>query len=281
MTATLKRSKSATQSPGRLETISLVIAIHGPPGSTGKSSFAFNLAYEFAELGKRVCLIDLDTHAPSLASLVGYHEPPVGLSGCSRLIRQGRFNLEQFERLSVLVRHRRASFRVLTGVPASRRWHEVSEDTVQHLLTLTRAEFDITILDLSTPLDSELFSTANSLPRNVATISALKRCDLVISVLLETPLSLSRYLGQSLELQEINPQRKIVINRSTRQAAYSEVLRTLTKESIFATIPDDQPAFQLAESESLPLALARRKSAARTSVALIANKLLECPPLGN
>jgi MinD superfamily P-loop ATPase len=157
----------------------------------------------------------------------------------------------------------------------------VSEDTVQHLLTLTRAEFDITILDLSTPLDSELFSTANSLPRNVATISALKRCDLVISVLLETPLSLSRYLGQSLELQEINPQRKIVINRSTRQAAYSEVLRTLTKESIFATIPDDQPAFQLAESESLPLALARRKSAARTSVALIANKLLECPPLGN
>jgi MinD superfamily P-loop ATPase len=157
----------------------------------------------------------------------------------------------------------------------------VSEDTVQHLLTLTREEFDITVLDLATPLEADLFSTANSLPRNTATVSALRRCDVVISVLLETPLSLSRYLGQNLELQEINPRRKIVINRSTRQTSYGEALKTLTKEQVFATIPDDQPAFHLAESGSLPLALARRKSAARTAVALIANKLLECPPSGS
>jgi MinD-like ATPase involved in chromosome partitioning or flagellar assembly len=260
---------------------STVIAVHGPPGSTGKSSIAYNLAYELAELGKRVCLLDLDVHAPSLAVQLGLAEPPIGLSGCARLIRQGRFNAEQFERLSVLVRHRRASFRLLTGIPASRRWGEVSEDTVRQLLAFTRADFEITILDLSTSIESDLFSAAIANSRNGATIAALRESDSVISVVLETPLSLSRYLGQHLELHEINSDRRLVVNRSNNHAAYASAIRELTKEEIFSRIPDDQPAFQLAESSNLPLALARRKSAARTSIALLAHKLLECQSLGS
>lgn len=258
-----------------------MIAVHGPPGSTGKSSLAYNLAYEFSELGKRVCLLDLDVHSPSLAVQLGIAEPPIGLSGCARLIRQGRFNVEQFERLSVLVRHRRASFRALTGIPASRRWGEVSEDTVRQLLALTRAEFELTVLDLSTSIESDIFSTTSSSPRNAAIIAALRESDSVISLVLETPLSLSRYLGQHLELQEINTSRRLVVNRSNNQAAFASALRELAKEEIFARIPEDQPAFQLAESSNLPLALARRKSSARTSIALLAHKLLECQSLGS
>jgi MinD-like ATPase involved in chromosome partitioning or flagellar assembly len=216
-----------------------------------------------------------------MATQLGLTEPPVGLSGCARLIRQGRFDSEQFERLSVLVRHRKASFRVLTGIPTSRRWNEVSEDTIRQLLSFTRAEFEISVLDLSTTLEPDLFSASSSSPRNGVTIAALRESDSILSIILETPLSLARYLGQHLELHEINPERHLVVNRSNTSTAFASAIRDLTKEDIFARIPDDQPAFQLAESSSLPLALARRKSAARTSIAQVAHKLLECQSLGS
>jgi MinD-like ATPase involved in chromosome partitioning or flagellar assembly len=277
MTLVRSRRPGAISKPQ--PSLSTVIGIHGPAGSTGKTSLAFNLAYEFAELGKRVCLMDFDVHAPSLANHLGLSEPPIGLSGCARLIRQGRFNSEQFERLSVLVRHRRGSFRVLTGIPASRRWNEVSEDTVRQLVAFTRAEFEITLLDLSSPLEADLFSATCSSPRNGVTITSIRESDVVVSVVLQTPLSLARYLAQHLELQEINPRRQVVINRSNNQAAFSSAIRDLTKQEIFCRIPDDQPAFQLSESSNLPLALARRKSSARTSIALLAHKLLECQSL--
>ena len=274
MTITLTRSKAKT----KMATANLVIAVHGPPGSTGKSSFALNLAYEFAELGKTTLLIDLDTHAPSLAHLMGVSEPLAALAGCARLIRQSRFDREHLQRLSLNIKHRRANFRLLAGLPTPRRWGEISPETVIQLLNLARFEFELVILDLASEIEDNLTSTTQPISRNSATRAALKACDYAVTLVNRSTLSLSRHLNDFAELQEMQPNRLLILNRSEPNQKIATTLTTLTKETIFATIPDDPTSFELAESEHLPLALARRKSPARNAIAAIAHKLLECPP---
>ncbi len=274
MTITLTRSKPKTKAA----TANLVIAVHGPPGSTGKSSIALNLAYEFAELGKNTLLIDLDTHSPSIAQLMSITEPSAALAGCARLIRQSRFDREHLNRLSVNIKHRRANFRLLAGLSSPRRWGEISPETVTQLLNLARYEFELVILDLSSDIEDNLTSNTQPISRNSATRAALKASDFAITIVNRSTLSLSRYLNDFAELQEIQPNRLLLLNRSESNQKIATTLKALTKESIFATIPDDPTSFELAESEHLPLALARRKSPARNAIAAIANKLLECPP---
>jgi MinD-like ATPase involved in chromosome partitioning or flagellar assembly len=279
VTTTLIRSKPKRKT--EVITPSLVLSIFGPPGSTGKSSLALNLAYEFAEQGKSVLLVDLDTYSPSLAHQLGVTDPPAALAGCARLIRQGRFDREQLNRLSVHVKHRRAEFRALTGLATSRRWPEINEETVTQLLLLARQEFDLIILDVASHLEPSLTSANHPTERNIVTRTALAQADIALNVLGESSLSLSRHLNHFTELQELQPNQLIVLNRSSVKPAVITALKTLTKQTVFATIPDDQPAFQLAESQHLPLALARRKSPARNAIALLSHKLLECPPSVN
>jgi septum site-determining protein MinD len=46
-----------------------IIAIHSYKGGTGKTLLTVNLAAMFANMGKKVCILDLDFRAPSLQSL--------------------------------------------------------------------------------------------------------------------------------------------------------------------------------------------------------------------
>lgn len=47
-----------------------IIAVHSYKGGTGKTLLSMNLAAALAEQGKKVCLLDLDFRAPSLATLL-------------------------------------------------------------------------------------------------------------------------------------------------------------------------------------------------------------------
>ncbi|MEM3581507.1 MAG: AAA family ATPase, partial [Candidatus Bathyarchaeia archaeon] len=47
-----------------------IVAIHSYKGGTGKTLLSINLAVTLAKQGKKVCLLDLDFRAPSLATLL-------------------------------------------------------------------------------------------------------------------------------------------------------------------------------------------------------------------
>jgi len=183
--------------------------------------------------------------------------------------------------LSVLLKNRSASFRVLAGLTTSRRWGEISQETVSQLLNLARVEFELVILDLSSQIEDNLTSSVEPVTRNGVTRAALALSDLAISIINKSMLSMSRYLNDFAELQELQRNRLVILNRSESAQKIATTLKALTKETIFATVPDDPTSFELAESAQLPLALARRKAPARNAIAAIAHKLLECPPLAN
>jgi septum site-determining protein MinD len=55
-------------------TLGKIVAVHSYKGGTGKTLLALNLAAIFAKQGKKVCLMDIDFRAPSLATLLKAEE---------------------------------------------------------------------------------------------------------------------------------------------------------------------------------------------------------------
>jgi MinD-like ATPase involved in chromosome partitioning or flagellar assembly len=261
-----------------IDTFCRVIAIWGPAGSTGKSTIALNLAYELSNLGKQVLLIDADTYNPSLTQLHGITEPTPGIPAIARLIRQGRFDLTQLDRLSITIKHRRTRYKLIPGLPTTTRWPEVTPDSINQLLTQAKSEYDVIVIDLASPLEPNLSCPESSTTRNSITRSCIETADQLLVILKQSPNSIHRYLQNFAELNELQKQRTLVINFSTRNPKYIDAIKQLTKEVPEAHIPEDYPSLQLAESEQLPLALSRRKSPSRTAISDLANKLLLCPP---
>lgn len=254
-----------------------VVAVWGPVGSTGKTTVALNLAFELACLGRRVLLLDVDTVAPALALLLGVKDPVAGLAGAARLIRQGRLTPEEVDRLSVLIRHKRTSFRFLPGLSNPVRWPEITPETILQLINIAKQNFDFIIADLASGLEDQLTSPEHSTLRNSATRTALANATRAVTVIQGTELSLSRYINNFSALEELQKTRHLVINKAEPTSAFVSAIRTLTKERITASIPSDEPTMQLAESGNLPIALARRKSPAGNAIASLAHKLLEWP----
>ena len=277
MTVTEFRSRTANRKTVAIDSRCLVFTVWGPPGSTGKSSLSLNLAYEFSLLGKRVLLLDLDTTAPALAQLLGIKEVPAGLSAVARLIRQGRFNPEQLERLSVVLKHKKTSFNFLPGLASATRWSEVSPETVSQILETAKQVFDVIICDVSSHLEEKLFNSQHAISRNAVTRSAAHLADSVICVVRGTEIGLARYLSCFSIITELQKTRALVINISEPNSKLTAAIQALTKEKVFGFIPSDVSAFELAEATGLPLALVRRKSSARNAIAALAHKLLQWP----
>ncbi len=61
-----------------------VIAVWGPAGAPGRSTLAIELAVELVRGGRRVGLVDADTHAPSLASALGLADEGPGFASACR-----------------------------------------------------------------------------------------------------------------------------------------------------------------------------------------------------
>lgn len=278
MTLTELRPRSKEKTRQKVATEARLVTVWGPLGSTGKSTIALNLAYELALLGQRVILLDLDTHAPSLNQLLPISESSAGLAGAARLIRQGRFTLEELERLSLNIKHGRYHFRFLPGLPNANRWSEITPDTIQHLVQIANQNFDIIIADVASSLEDPLTSPESPTNRNSAARTAIRCSSQTIAVLASSQLSISRYLNAFSIMDELQKTRTLILNRGEPNNNLTSAIRSLTKERIEACIPADEPAVQLAESQQLPLALARRKSPARNAIAALAHKLLAWPP---
>lgn len=274
MTIATFRSKPASTKRVSAATEARLISIWGPLGSTGKSTVALNLAHELALLGQKVILLDLDTYAPALNQLLPIEATSAGLAGAARLIRQGRFSTEELERLSFKVKNGRHHFHFLPGLPNSSRWPEITPETVQQLVGTCSQNFDIILADVASSLEDQITSTESPTARNCVTRTAIRLSNQVITILSTTQLSAARYLNAFSQLDELQKTRILVLNGHRPSQQIVSAIRTLTRENVLAHIPADEPAMQLAESQKLPLSLARRKSPAGNAIAALAHKLL-------
>lgn len=212
-----------------------VIVVWGPAGAPGRTTVATELAMELARGGRHVALVDADTHAPSVALMLGLADEGPGFAAACRQAELGGLDARELTRIATPLG--RTGVEVLTGVNRPSRWPELSERRVTSALAACRDWADYTVVDVASSLerDEEIVSDLDGPRRNAATIAALRAADLVVAVAAADPLGVARFLRAYAELRgTIGATRVAVVANRLRPGALGidargQVRRTLDR----------------------------------------------------
>ena len=250
------------------------ICVWGPAGSPGKSTFAANMACEMALEGHRVLLVDLDTFSPCLSEMFGLIDHPPGLAAAVRLVGQGRFDLEQINRLAVRFDVGSGHLAILTGLSSSSRWPEIGAEKVEGLINGALQHFDFVILDVASQLESSIRQVGGAVDRNIAARTAISVSSKTVAMLSSEPIGVKRFLEAYDQVSALTSNSLIVANRLRTSALgakakqqVDDAIRHFFNRSIAAFIPDDSESCDRAVFEMVPLAMMKRSSSARQAIA--------------
>lgn len=170
------------------------VVVWGPAGAPGRSTVAIELAVELARGGRRVGLVDADTHSPSVALALGLADEGPGFAAACRQATTGGLDPRELTRISAPLG--RTGVDVLTGLNRPSRWPELSDARVAAALEICREWADHTVVDVASSLerDEEIVSDLDGPRRNAATLAALRSADLVVAVVGADPIGVSRFL---------------------------------------------------------------------------------------
>lgn len=258
------------------------ICVWGAAGSPGKSTLALNIACELATAGRRVLLVDLDTYASSIGTMLGISEPPPGLAAAARLVGQDRLDREQFERLAVEYQVGHGSLSVLTGLGSEPRWPEITADKARGLIAKALESYEFVVLDLATPLEAGLKQVGGIVDRNVATRTALEVCETTIAVLSADQVGVKRFCESYEQLRTLARAPILVANRLRSSALgvraqqqVEDAIMEFCRCEIRWFIPEDRTSCDRAVLEMVPLAMLKRSSGARQAIAQFARHNFE------
>lgn len=229
----------AGRPPGR------VVAVWGPTGAPGRSVVALGLASVLAARQVSTLVVDADVYGGSQAQLLGLLDESSGLLAAARAANRGRLGPEQ------LAGHARAvspTLRLLSGLPRSDRWVELSPVLLRRILEAARALCPVTVLDcgFSVELDEEISYDVSAPRRNGATLTALETADQVLVVGSADPVGLGRLLRAISDLRvqvpEVAP--TVVVNRMRPSLGWSSdevaaMVRRTCQLEVAAFLPDD------------------------------------------
>lgn len=248
----------------------------GSVGS-GKSSIAVNLAFELANLGHKVCLVDADTYHPSIAAMLGLTSPGGALLAALRLARQQRLTQEEFHRLAKKIDFAGGSLWIIPGINSLARWSEVDETSLTALIQLLAKKFDVLIFDVATHSQSGLIDALSGRERNQATNHLLSCADIVLASFLADPVGVNRFLfdlrsvGREV-LPIANRVRAGVIGRNPLGQLKSILERT-ADQKLFSEIWEDE-GFDYLLQTTRPLLLQGKSSKAHVGLKNLAKEIV-------
>lgn len=119
-----------------------VIALSGPPGSTGRSTLAVALGAALAHAGPTL-LIDADMVAPSIDVRLSILDDVSGLATCARRANQGRLDITVLRQAA----HQVHGIAVLTGIGSASRWEEIMPATIPTIIHTASAHYRYVVID--------------------------------------------------------------------------------------------------------------------------------------
>ncbi|NYD66633.1 AAA family ATPase [Agromyces atrinae] len=250
-----------------------VIAVWGPAGAPGRTTLSINVAAELAARGRDVVLIDADTYGGAIAPALGLLDEAPGFASACRLAGSGSLDRAEFDRIAPVYSAAGGPFRVLTGIPTSRRWPELAPDRIDAAIEVLRTVATDIVIDVGFNLeaDDELSSDLFSPRRNAATAASLRLADDVLAVGLADPIGLARFLRAHVDLLDVVSTSRVhvVINRVRGSAlgidAAGQVRQSLRRFAGIETatlLPHDQRASDAA----ILLARTLREAAPRSGL---------------
>ena len=121
------------------------IAVSGPYGSTGKTSFALALAIELAP--SKLILIDADLSAPSLNCYLAISEPVSQVAQLARLAAQQRLTADVIANLTSRVKFRKFVFSVACGAASVPQNVDRIRSEMPDLIANMLQHFDLVIVE--------------------------------------------------------------------------------------------------------------------------------------
>ncbi|MFM7029746.1 MAG: CpaE family protein [Micrococcales bacterium] len=243
-----------------------VIAVQSVSPGVGKTVIAVNLAFELASRGARVCLVDLDETWPSAHRYLGLPQQRASVLAAMRFVEQQRLDANALEEISYRVVARGASIDFLSGYGLNLNPRAINLQSVGATLNSLSMRFDALVLDTAAGQDTPVAAAGISVARQ--------------SVLVTQPDAVT--MGRFLEGQSAVPlaaATTLVINRmrSSVLGAHPErqvqqVLRDQTSFRV-ATVISEDPAFDSATLQGLPLRMVAPKSQALAAIAELGQRL--------
>ena len=172
------RVREDAERAGPAHPLGQLVAVWGPQGAPGRTTVAVGLADVLARRGRRVCLVDADTFAPSVAMALGVVTAGGGLVAACRLADVGALDDRSLSSVLVPVRD---GLMLLSGLGESDRWSDLRPGALEQVWSALRSLVDVVVVDAGFCVD-EVEETAWARPRNVTERVALAIADHVVAV---------------------------------------------------------------------------------------------------
>lgn len=250
-----------------------VIAVWGPIGSPGRTTVALGLAEALAEQGQRVCTVDADTYAPSMAMALGVVEDTSGLLVACRQAESGVLT---DGRLTGLTRRVADRWHLLGGLSSTERWPELRAGALDRVWAACRAEFDVTVVDVGFCLERD-DTGAWARQRNAAALTALAAADNVVAVADASAAGLARLAAAWPALESAAPEAATVVvrNRGThRDREWSRAVAACGVRAPVHEVPADPRRVDRSWARGLTLREGARRSPVRGALAEVARSAL-------
>ncbi|WP_036285145.1 AAA family ATPase [Microbacterium luticocti] len=267
-----------------------VVAVWGAAGAPGRTTLAIELAAELSRGGRHVCLVDADTHAPSVAIMLGLADEGPGFAAACRQAERGGLDAAELERISTPVGVGDGRIDVLPGINRPSRWPELGQRRVSAALEACRSWATHTVVDVASPLerDEEIVSDLADGPRrNAATLAALQAADRIVAVVAADPVGVARFLRAHAELRAIvgTTPVTVVANRLRPGTlgidAHGQIRRTLERFAGIRDVwfvPQDPRSVDAALLAARPVADTAPKSPLTLAVRRLVAEALVPPP---
>jgi Flp pilus assembly CpaE family ATPase len=246
--------------PGR------VVAVWGPTGAPGRTTYAVTLAAELAAAGTSTTLVDADVYGGAVAPALGLLDESPGLAAAVRLANNGLLDVPALARVA---RATSGTLRVLSGISRPDRWPEIRPSGVEVVLALCRRLTSMTVVDCGFGVES------GESRRDRATLAVLADADVVVAVGSADPVSLQRLVRALGDLRDAVPgvTPDVVVNRvrdgvmpGNPQREITAALERYAGVTPVAFLPYDRAATDAAAMHGRSLTEVARKSRLRQAI---------------
>lgn len=262
-----------TDAPARRGS-STVVAVWGPMGAPGRTTVAVGVAETLAAEGARVCLVDADTYAPSIALALGLVEETSGLASACRSAEAGTLRPSGLASLTMAcdaIGHGR--WRVLGGIDRPERWVDCRPVALERVWATAREAFDVIVIDTGFCLEVDASPAAWGRQRNAAAVSALASADHVVAVGDASPVGAVRLLAGMDQVTQTAPGIPVTLvrNRSDgRGREWRDLVGERTGMGPLVDVPADAAAVQRCWDTGRSLGEGARRSRVRRAMATVA-----------
>jgi MinD-like ATPase involved in chromosome partitioning or flagellar assembly len=264
-----------------------MIAVWGPTGAPGRSTFAVNAAGELARRGCTVVLADVDVYGGSVDQILGILDEVPGLVAACRLANSGGLTVE---RLAAVAPVALPGLRVLTGLSRPDRWPELKPSALEPIWDMARKLASFTIVDCAfcLELDPELPFDSRAARRNGATVATLAQADVVVAVGAADPVGIHRLIRGLNELRDVLPEiaPHVILNRLPSGHAgrqqYRQAVELVASQcgiNVMASVPEDRESCTAAVAAGRLLSEVRPDSPTRRAISDIAASVARLPTI--